>query len=126
METQNLWPDFTIETTKSPKTILKEQAGHLMEKTNNVLSAEVDTSQSKEKIFHNFYIVAPAINNYRYRVLLLTHEVFFYPLEIIWVEKAVQYGAKNQDEFLNILSEIFNAPETVRVISSLLSQSLAE
>ncbi|CAN5500953.1 hypothetical protein BH09BAC4_BH09BAC4_18100 [soil metagenome] len=133
METQSLWPDFAIETTKSPKAILKEQAGYLMAKTNNVLSAEVDTVQERGSIVHQFYVVAPAMNNYRYKILSVTHGVIYYPLTIEWDDnespwEGVTTGKKtqDQDEFIKALTQIFNDPSTVRVISSLLSQSLAE
>ncbi|AUD04702.1 hypothetical protein [Spirosoma pollinicola] len=129
METKNLWPDFPVEVTKSPRAILKEQAGYLMAKTNNVLSADVETVQGNGQIIHQFFVVAPALNNYRYRIFTVSHEVLFYPLVVTWNE--VQGGLseikiENQQEFLSILSQIFKDTSTTRVISSLLSQSLAE
>ena len=125
METQNLWPDFPVEAAKSPKAILREQAGYLMAKTNNILSAEIETLQSlKQLITHNFYVVAPAINNYRYQLLSVAHSVFFYPLTI--AANGYVYEIENQEDFINKLSEVFNQPDTVQVISSLLAQSLAE
>lgn len=130
METQNLWPDFAIETTKSPKAILKEQAGYLMEKTKNVLSADVETSHYKGSVSHEFYVVVPALNNYRYRLFSVSHEAIgYYPLTVViddnnpW-ETDAKIG--NEKDFLSGLSNVFKAPETVRVISSLLSQSLTE
>lgn len=133
METQNLWPDFPVEVTKSPKAILKEQAGYLMAKTNNVLSADVETSQSQGKIVHHFYIVAPAMDNYRYKVFSVSHGVIYYPLSIEWEDNKSPWEgiisgrqAKDQSEFLTILSQIFKDSDTIRIISSLLSQSLAE
>ena len=125
METQNLWPDFAVESLKSPKSILKEQAGFLMEKTNNILSAEVETVQSpRGGIVHNFYVVAPAMNNYRYKILSIMHSVIYYPLSIVWSDG--EYEDTSQEEFIDSLSLIFNHQDTTRVISSLLSQSLAE
>lgn len=139
METQNLWPDFAIDKTKSPKTILKEQAGYLMARTNNVLSAAVETSHYKENISHEFYVVAPALNNYRYRLFSVSHEVVgYYPVTIMTeVELQGEHEddikivynpakAKNEEEFMLLLSKVFKNPENVRIISSLLSQSLAE
>ena len=138
METQNLWPDFSIETTRSPKTILKEQAGYLMEKTNNVLSANIETVHSQGDIIHQFYVVAPAMNNYRYMLFSVKHKIVaYYPLNVL-TEMIVQedaegtfsfeipVGAKNEEEFIEILSRIFKDTDTMRVISSLLSQSLSE
>lgn len=139
METQNLWPDFAIEPLKSPRTILKEQAGYLMAKTNNVLSAAVETNHYKERISHEFYVVAPALNNYRYRLFSVSHEIVgYYPITI--TSEIVLYGehdddteivynptkAKNEEEFMSLLSNVFKNPGNVRIISSLLSQSLAE
>lgn len=132
METQNLWPDFVIETIKSPKAILKEQAGYLIAKTNNVLSADVETSHYKNDISHEFYVVAPALNNYRYRLFSVSHGIVnYYPLTVDWHnrmpwEGESQFKAENQQGFLDILGIIFNAPDPVKIISSLMSQSLAE
>lgn len=128
METQNLWPDFAVETTKSPKAILKEQAGYLMAKTSNVLSADVETQLYKGEIIHNFYVVAPAMNNYRYEIFSIKHRpVGYYPLTMNWGEELPWESipeARNEEEFIDLLRVTFNKPETTRVISSLLSQSL--
>ncbi|PRY41092.1 hypothetical protein CLV58_106279 [Spirosoma oryzae] len=125
METQNLWPDFAVEPVKSPKDILKEQANHLIHKTNNVLSAEVETVDfPTREIVHTFSIIAPALSNYRYKLLAIEHGAFVYPVNISWANGNVE--AKNQQQFIDILSNIFSEPETVRVISSLLAQSLTE
>ncbi|QDK77821.1 hypothetical protein EXU85_04125 [Spirosoma sp. KCTC 42546] len=140
METQNLWPEFTIDKTKSPKAILKEQAGYLMKKTNNVLSAEVETVQAgNEQIIQHFYIVAPAINNYRYMLFSVRHKIIgYYPVTVvsgieIFNEEdgdsftlGIPMEAKNEEEFIKSLSTVFNDPDNTRIISSLLSQSLAE
>ncbi|WP_040760586.1 hypothetical protein [Spirosoma panaciterrae] len=132
MEMQNLWPDFAIEPTKSPKAILKEQAGYLMAKTNNVLSADVDTSTYQNNLIHKFYVVAPAMNNYRFEVFYIVHKIInFYPLSIYWYpEENDPYKESieinSDEELINALRKIFNAPTTVKIISSLLSQSLAE
>lgn len=123
METQNLWPDFAIDPIKSPKAILKEQAGYLMSKTNNVLSAEVETGKNKHgSILHDFFIVAPAISNYRYKVLTVMHNVLYYPVTIFWNE--IDFVVRDEDEFLRYLRHIFNDPDTIQVVSSLLSQSV--
>ena len=86
METQNLWPEFVVEKVRSPKTILKEQAGYLMKMTKNILSADVETTQERStgQIIHNFYVVAPAMDNYRYRVFNVSHDVIYYPLSVMY------------------------------------------
>lgn len=131
METQNLWPDFAINKIKSPKAILKEQAGHLMAQTNNVLSAEVRTSHYNGNISHDFIVIAPAIDNYRYSLFSVKHAVTgYYPItiNIDSDDPAWEYGieAENEKEFVKLLSIVFNNPAIIQIVSSLLSQSLAE
>ncbi|QMW03046.1 hypothetical protein [Spirosoma foliorum] len=133
METQNLWPDFVIDKTKSPKAILKEQAGYLMVKTNNVLSAEIETTQEFGQIVHHFYVVAPAINNYRYKLFSVSHKIVeYYPLTVMTDIELDDEPfenhkvARDEKELISLLSGIFNNSENTRIISSLLSQSLAE
>lgn len=125
METQNLWPDFAVEPLKSPKAILKEQASFLMEKTQNILSAEVDTSQANDgKITHSFFVVAPALDNYRYKIFHVSHSVIFYPMSLTW--NGGMYGIDSEGAYVRMLKEIFNYPDTIRIIQSLMSQSMAE
>ena len=126
METQNLWPEFVVEKVRSPKTILKEQAGYLMKMTKNILSADVETTQERStgQIIHNFYVVAPAMDNYRYRVFNVSHDVIYYPLSVMYRGRFI--AVTNEEEFLSVLSEIFKDGDTARIISSLLAQSMAE
>jgi hypothetical protein len=140
METQNLWPaEFAVEKVRSPKTILKEQAGYLMEMTRNVLSADVHTSNYKDTRIHSFVVVAPALNNYRYTLFSVSHGGLFYPSTIKFSEdvdfndpgKESLYNGydcivDSEDELVTEMKKIFNTSHTVRIISSLISQSEAE
>lgn len=131
METQNLWPDFTVEKTRTPRFILKEQAGYLMAKTKNVLSAEVRTRQEHGQMEQNFYVVAPALNNYRYKLLSVVHDISYYPLTVssqIYgeFEGQMEITVGGEDEFMKAIHTIFQHPDTARIISSLYSQSLEE
>jgi hypothetical protein len=110
---------------------LKEQAGYLMAKTKNVLSAEVRTRQDKGQIEQNFYIVAPALNNYRYKLLSVIHDVLYYPLTVSSqihgeFEGQMEITVESEDDFMKAIHTIFQHPDTARIISSLLSQSLEE
>ena len=51
-----------------PVVILKEQAALLGEKTEYRLRAEVVTQNMDGTLFHSFYIVAPSLQNYRYKL----------------------------------------------------------
>lgn len=133
METQNLWPDFPTEEINGPKAILKEQAKYLSDKTNNVLSADIETTQYKGKMIHDFYVVAPELHNYRYRLLRIEHAALNYPSTVIWDEEEdynEQVGfvptVNDEQELVEYLRRILNDSSTVKIVSSLLSQSLAE
>lgn len=131
METQSLWPDFTtVEITKSPKTILQEQVGYLMSQTKNVLSGEVKTYHKADvagsQLYYSFVILAPALNNYRFHLLNLTHFPTSYYPAVIDSFDANTITVNSEDELIAGIKHVFNKQETVRVISLLLSQSLAE
>ena len=128
METQNLWPDFPTEEIKGPKSILKEQAGYLAAKTNNVLIADVETSQFKENMIYSFYVVAPVLGNYRYKLFSIAHVASsYFPLYIDWRDDtSTERECRNKNELTAYLKHIFNDAETIKVVSSLISQSLAE
>jgi hypothetical protein len=98
---QDLWPDdIAVLDTKPPTTILKEQATLLGEKTKNIITAEVEQidhmniflthdengkdmgKDIKIKFGYNFYIVAPALGNYRYELFSLYYDIEMYPLYI--------------------------------------------
>ncbi|KPA09970.1 hypothetical protein MHK_009824, partial [Candidatus Magnetomorum sp. HK-1] len=81
---ENLWPDEVGTTTiVSPVAILREQAELLGEKMKNIVAAEVSSfDSSTDSIIYHFYIVAPTLGNYRYRLFTVSHNVTLYPLEI--------------------------------------------
>lgn len=136
METQNLWPDFPTEEIKGPKAILKEQAIYLSAKTNKILSADVVTTQYKDSMIHSFYVVAPALGNYRYKLFSLEHGALYYPSHLTWSRVGVEPGElgedfipreiNNEEELVKYLQAVFYDSSTKKIISSLLSQSLAE
>lgn len=138
----NLWPeDLGVKRIerRAPITILKEQASILGQKTGNLLKAEVvqdprDFISSEKEFIYSFIIVAPPLDNYRYRLFRIEHNVKFYPLLInpdyeIMIEIAPELAqqsidsieANSEDEFLEILKKIFSAQKTRQVVESLLS-----
>ncbi|WP_375446293.1 hypothetical protein [uncultured Fibrella sp.] len=130
METQNLWPDFPTQEIKGPKVILTEQAQYLMERTNNVLSAAVIPSSvpNNERILYSLFVIAPLLNGYRYKLLTISFDLAVnYPLDLSWRYpgdmKKILY---DEEEFIEELRMIFNDKTTISVVSSLLSQSIAE
>ncbi len=136
----DLWP-ASIEVTKTtaPVTILRQQAAMLGKKTKNLIEAEVVNADQVVGDFdfgYNFYIVAPALNNYRFLLLRTLHNVELYPLYIetgddIFKEISQKFNALNniyikvesEEEFLEVLRAIFNSSKTKRVLSAILAQS---
>ena len=147
---KDLWPsDIATHRVKSPVVILREQASLLGKKTSNIIQAEVQmllTSADADNEFgYAFFIVAPALNNYRYQLLTVWHQVDLYPVQIfvegqileelgsgVQIEheynqhspEDIPYIAVDSEEqFLDNLAKVFGSSKTKRVITALLSQS---
>lgn len=78
----NLWPDnVSKEKWASPVSLLREQARFLGDQTKNLVTAEVGTASIEDEVFlYNFYIVAPTLNNYHYRLFSIEHNIEMYPV----------------------------------------------
>jgi hypothetical protein len=138
----NLWP-AELEVTKliPPVTILRQQASMLGQLTGNRVLSDVKARDGEDDTFtYDFYIVAPSLNNYRYKLLTISHGVDLFPVTI-QVEESIykeidspkyfkdnkvhhSFWTDSEDNFLEILKAIFNSSKAKRVISSLLVQSI--
>jgi hypothetical protein len=121
---KSLWPDFEDNSIETPKNILEEQGKFLSEQTKNILEVEISSTPIEgedNKIVHHFDIVAPALNNYKYRLLSITHSIEFYPLDVAY--KGSYQRVLDEDQFVKKLSSIFNDESTIRIIKSLIAQS---
>ena len=81
----DLWPAIEQPTIKAPVVILREQAQLLGEKTRNIVEAEVTRIEGEDWIpwYHfayAFWIVAPTLGNYRYRLFAIAHGIDIYPV----------------------------------------------
>ena len=125
MTSDNLWPTDLSTTEPSgvlPITILREQAIFFTESTTGILTAQVVTSKDVNSNFsHNFYIIAPALANYKYLLLTVKHGIDLYPINTVGVGRA--YGAPNETQFKENLKEIFALEQTRKIVNSLLLQS---
>jgi hypothetical protein len=124
--TMDLWPsDIEVGNLVSPVTVLKEQAALLGTKTRNLVEGKVELTDSGRKDFvYVFYLVAPALKNYRYRLLHVNCPVEFYPATIVFEAKNKGgYVANDYDEFVRKLGEVLSDEKTKSVIKALISQS---
>jgi hypothetical protein len=129
---EDLWGDISVEKEiKLPVTILKEQATLLGEKTNKILEAIVNSVNlsSRDSVGYSLNIIAPALSNYKYKVLNITHPaILIYPVTIVYQrENGNSIGASCRDEieFNEKLKEILSSEIVHKVIVALISQSKA-
>lgn len=137
---KDLWGNLAIqEGPVPPIVILKEQANLLDQKTNNILRGEVislvpgfektEEGSKKEEIIHQFFIVVPALKNYRYELFSIKHQIDRpYPVRFIISEDYYegQYNkgiSQDESAFEMNLSKILSSNYTKSIIQNLLIQS---
>ena len=130
MATQNLWGDIKAEeSVRTPTNVLKEQATALSRMTKGVLEGSVNVGREYGKFTIGLSIVAPAINNYEFEVVYVSHDIELYPVTVVaaWeryeLNKPIE--CQNEEEFANALGRILGSDRVKRVISSLIAQSKA-
>lgn len=137
---RDLWPeDFAVTPeAKTPATILREQAAFLGQKTNNVVEAKVVPSGAiyPGGFVYNFFIVAPVLDNYMYKLFTIAYNINLYPISLdvgmeIHTEIDPEYQrylevkiiTNSESEFVDLLGKIFCTEKTKKVIGTLLSMS---
>ena len=123
---EDLWPaDFAPEDQTPPVTILRQQAAMLGKKTKNLVEGDVITEATESGSFkHTFYLIAPALDDYRYCLFYIHHELVFYPLHIVDCNGS-NTVCPDEDTFRSALRVRFAAENTLKVISTLIAQSKA-
>ena len=119
---EDLWPaDLGATDVVPPVVILRQQATMLGQRTQNILLGEVLSEPGEEDtIYHNFYIKAPALGNYRYKLFWISQKITsLYP---IWISGSEQ-SLEDATMLRSALIAVFNSDNTKRVIQSLLAQS---
>jgi hypothetical protein len=84
----DLWPEqLEDDTMRSPVSVLQEQAALLGSKTKNLVQAEVEIGNTaNDNFLYHFFIVAPTLNNYHYRLFSVEHGITLYPA-LIYLEE---------------------------------------
>jgi len=81
---QNLWPDdLDTNEINEPLSIIDEQAQFLGQKTKNIVTARLSSTLShadEGHFFYLFYLVAPILKGYRYRLFSFAQGIKPYPL----------------------------------------------
>jgi hypothetical protein len=80
---ESFWPsDLQLATVVTPVSVLRTQATLLGEQTKGLLEGEVKTWTHESSVYHDLYIVVPALGGYRYRLLRVHHPMALYPVFI--------------------------------------------
>ncbi len=80
--TRNLWPATKINVL-SPIAILRQQATYLREATQGILEAEVAVVKGEPWTITSFWIIAPALDRYRFELFKIAHNATDpYPVQI--------------------------------------------
>jgi hypothetical protein len=118
----DFWPANIGETNLiTPLTLLKEEASYLGPKTKQLVKADVSTNTLADGQFHhNFVLVVPGLDNYRFGLFQVMHPITLYPLLVSWINSNVSIGT--QELFVQKLKEIIGADSTKRIIEALLAQ----
>ncbi|MDX2301737.1 MAG: hypothetical protein NW226_03005 [Microscillaceae bacterium] len=130
---ENLWSDAISleEKVVTPVTILKQQASYLAKITQNVVHADVNLIEDfyrlsygfgPSKFVYGFILVAPTLNNYQYKLFTIIHDIVPYPIELFFFDE--KYTLQDEDDFIEILRYILSDERTIKVVRSLISQSV--
>jgi hypothetical protein len=132
-EVPNMWPIDQIEiNVQSPVAILRAQAEHLRQLTQEMLTAELETVRGEDGwLQHRYFLVAPSLN-FRQRMLLAMHrEDMVYPVRL--EAECFLPGPPNEPvdspplsaterEFLENLGQVFRSRQVWSLMQSLLAR----
>ena len=118
---QDLWPDDIAKVDFIPPIkILKDQASSLSQKTKGLIEGEVTTSAQGKQFTHVFMLIAPSLNNYRYGLFSILHDIALYPITASF--QSMAYTLPDEKSFIEWLRKILNSTETRRIIQGILAQ----
>ncbi len=139
----SLWPPVIHSEALSPFAILESQAMALAEQTKKVLIGEVRESEDKENEIGSVSLdlVAPVLDNYRRRVLTISHTIgLYYPatvgadcfrpniLDAIggvspFERKKPRNEASSDEELRQLVQQVLQSSEVVSLAVSLIARS---
>jgi len=124
MTNTNLWGNLEdLEIVKTPKDILKEQAGFLTKATKGVLVGNVEEIDSRGIFQYDLNVEVPSLNNYVYTVLSIRHEIDLYPVHLINPSVKPPLICKNEEDFIERLGESLSSKRVKTALSRLVSQA---
>ena len=121
--TDDLWGDLPLDVTiRPPAVFLKEQASILTVRTRGLLRGEVSYLRAAPNLQAALDIVAPALQGYRLRLLIIEHAIVFYPLQMTDVLNGITRDAPSEDQYVTLLKSLLSSRKVHDAVGSLLSQ----
>jgi hypothetical protein len=138
---ENLWPEdiTTSVDLNTPVELLQQQASYLGEMTKNELKGIVGNSDAlfdKGEFKYEFYINAPTLGNYSYKLFSISHDIDLYPVNIFLENEMIKeilgdrytsnikaIKCSNEAHFIGTLGRVFAAKRTRNIITSLLQMT---
>lgn len=136
---KDLWPDnINTVDASAPVRIIRHQASCLSEKTRGLVHGDVkqhsdDGSWGSRYPFEwSFCLVAPALNNYTYRLFTIRHDFGLYPVKFdidrdviheIAPDSEQQIEADSEDDLVETLEQIFRSAKTQQIIHAMIAQT---
>ena len=121
----NIQLDYLI----APKRVLKNQAEHLSQLSDETIVAYVETargSQGMDDCFtHSFHIRVPKLS-YRAQLFEVTHGIDMYPIQVRNDDWTYEQECPDAVAFEAAVADILNSPETKTRLEALRSQAFAE
>jgi len=120
---ESLWGNLeSLMKKNTPKSILKEQAEHLESSTNGMLDVKIDSQGDiKGDIVHRMNVFVPALNNYKYNLLTISHKLSLYPVAIHHPVKGIDVS--DEQKFEIELGKIFKSKPVRNALEALLLQA---
>ena len=122
----SFWAIPDVTQIRTPLSILREQASALTQETKGVLVGQAEAQPDGGRIRVVLDVVAPGLNDYRYRVLEYTQPLEMYPGQLNGpggVNPLIP-SVRIQDEpkFIDAVKEVLSSPRVKNVLASLLAQ----
>lgn len=124
---ENFWPANLLDQlpTRTPLTVLTEQAAGLTTLTGRVLEGVVQTTPDGERLVHQFLIHAPVLG-IRVPLLRVTSGPGGPPLSVDGKYVRTPRICQSLEELSGLLREVFGADEVVQVVRRMVADSRAK
>lgn len=116
-EIPDLWSGISVDVV-SPMSIMQTQSQYLSKHTKGLIRLDVITDKQSQRTIYNLYLVCPVLDNERHKIATVYSNETYYP---VWVAGRSD-GARDQDEFIAFLKQLFTSRDVKSIIDSLFAK----